>query len=108
MSLRPLLLRSALVRQLHAMGSIEWGRCAWCWAWVDWPYIIDGLGIMCETCLESDGRGERPPLQPDGRARKAQWLRQFFGDRRFPPNSQPLPEVVHALIAQFLEHRSTP
>lgn len=90
------------------MGSIEWGRCAWCWVWVDWPYIIDGLGILCDSCLESDARGERPPWQPDGRARKAQWLRLFFDDRRLPPNSQPLAEVVHALIAQFLEHRSTP
>ena len=91
-----------------AMGSMDWGWCAWCWVWVEEPYMIDGLGALCETCDRNSLEGMRPPWQPDARARKAQWLRLFFDVGRLPPNSHPLPEVLLERLAEFLEFRCSP
>ena len=91
-----------------AMGSLDWGWCAWCWRPVQYPYLIDGLGALCDTCDQNSREGFRPPWQPDGRARVARWLVFFFHIRRLPPNSRPLPDQVRDLIAEFLEYRCTP
>ena len=66
-----LLVRGAETSQrLRAMGSLGWAQCYWCWRWEYDMYIPDWVGRpLCVRCGDRDDEGERPPWQPDARAR---------------------------------------
>ena len=91
-----------------SMGSIDWAWCEWCWYTIWTPYIIDRVGCLCSVCQRRWLEGLRPPWQPDGVARMAHWLRQFFDPSRDRPASRPLPEELHERIALYLIRDDVP
>ena len=72
-------------------------------------YLMDdGPGALCDRCWNRLESGERPPFQPDARAREAQLLRLVFDTPQQAAASRAFPLEVRTVLAALLIYRWMP